>query len=449
VRYVSVVALSVTAAGALSFAAAVPAEAASPAKISNVEAVAGPGVGEITINFKSTNANTSGYRVKTGLSSFKATKSGRNAQVFSFSGHRNSITLSADQVAAAGAAPATANHLYFRLSAMNGSTARAYPKLQAGTPRPVAPKASGTVVRVASFNVRTARATGDARNWLTRAVDVANDINDNTAGIVALQELGPGRADGKTGSLDGTMRQTDSLVRALSSIGADQYKLVRTTPYNAPGTDHATQGARLLYDSSRYSVVSKCAETTGKSNWNGSCSFDLPVLDSEGPGARRSAAYAEFADKRTGKHFFVFSAHMDQRHGKTAATEAKYEELRRESAAKINSVVESVNTENEDVIVAGDFNSWQSKIVGNAPHDYLIDRGYYDTAAAMTTDRLQYPTVNHFDTVLAPGGLGYGVRIDVILVKGTQGSRSFTNVVDPTDSTRASDHNMVISELVL
>jgi endonuclease/exonuclease/phosphatase family metal-dependent hydrolase len=332
---------------------------------------------------------------------------------------------------------------------MNGSKARAYPHLEAATPRPAPPKSSGTVVRVASFNVRTARATADSRNWLTRAIDVAKDIDDNAAGIVALQELGPGRADGKTGSLDGTMRQTESLVRALSSIGASRYQLVRETAYNAPGTDHATQGARLLYDSSRYSVVSKCPETTGKSNWNGSCSFDLPVLDSEGPGARRSAAYAEFKDKHTGKQFFVFSVHMDQRHGKTAASEAKYEELRRESAAKINSVVSSVNTDDEEVIVAGDFNSWQTKIVGNAPHDYLIDKGYYDTAAALTTNRLEFPTVNHFKSVLAPGGHGYGVRIDMILVLGTEGARSFTNVVDAVDSSRASDHNMIVSELVL
>ena len=448
-RSTSLLALSLSAAGALTLVAAVPASAATPAKITDVQAAAGPGVGEITIKFSSSNANTTGYQVKTGLTSFSSSESGRNSHVFSFPGHRSSVTLSADQVAAAGAAPATANHLYLRLSAVNGQATRAWPRLEAASPKPVAPKTSGTELRIASFNVRTARATDDARPWLVRVPDVAREIDDHDPGIVALQELGPGRADGETGSTNGTPRQTDSLLTALAKIGASRYELVRTTPYNAPGTPHATQGARILYDTTRYSLLSDCPEKTGKKSWNGSCSFDLPVLDSEGAKARRSAAYAEFADKSTGKRFFVVSTHMDQRHGTTAAKEAKYEQLRRDSAAKINSVMESVNPKDEEVIVAGDFNSYQVKVVGNAPHDYLVDRGYYDTAAAQTTTNLEYPTVNHFDPVLKQGGRGYGARIDVILVKGTQGARSFEIVVKPVDSARASDHNMVVSEIVL
>ena len=53
-----------------------------------------------------------------------------------------------------------------------------------------------TSVRIASFNVRTARADrGTSRHWLKRAGSVAREIKSRNPGIVLIQELGPGRAD--------------------------------------------------------------------------------------------------------------------------------------------------------------------------------------------------------------------------------------------------------------
>ena len=81
-----------------------------------------------------------------------------------------------------------------------------------------------------------------------------------------LQELGPGRADGQTGSLNGTPRQTESLVTTLGRLGGSRYKLVRTTAYVKPGTEHGTQGTRILYDTTRYQLLSRCPETTDGSS---------------------------------------------------------------------------------------------------------------------------------------------------------------------------------------
>ena len=53
----------------------------------------------------------------------------------------------------------------------------------------------------------------------------------------------------------GATRQTESLLKALKSNGAGKYKLVRTTAYVRAGTEHGTQGARILYDSTRYTLV--------------------------------------------------------------------------------------------------------------------------------------------------------------------------------------------------
>jgi hypothetical protein len=93
-----------------------------------------------------------------------------------------------------------------------------------------AAKAKAKVVRVATFNVRTARATQDKRKWLQRAPDVAREILSRKPGVVALQELGPGRADGKKGTLKGKTRQTTSLTNTLRRLGGGRYKLVRHTP---------------------------------------------------------------------------------------------------------------------------------------------------------------------------------------------------------------------------
>ena len=260
-------------------------------------------------------------------------------------------------MASAGAAPATGNHLYFRLTAVNtagaGTAYRAYPKLQAGVPRPVSPKSSGTVVRVGTFNVRTAKATGDSRTWLRRATDVAREISSHNPGVVALQELGPGRADGKNGTTTGTIRQTVSLQKALNGVGAGRYHLVRTTPYVKAGSKHGTQGARILYDTSKFRLLSNCPDTTGKSSYSTSCSVELPLRGGDSQGLRRSAAFAEFQNKSTGKRFFFASMHLDDRHSGNLNTEKKYNALRGAQAAAVYSRISHLNTRGEQVIVAG------------------------------------------------------------------------------------------------
>ena len=78
---------------------------------------------------------------------------------------------------------------------------------------------------------------------------MAREIASRSPGVLAVQELGPGRADGSTGTTTGHLRQTVSLERSLKRVvGDDRYQLVRTTSYYKPGTDHGTQGTRILYD---------------------------------------------------------------------------------------------------------------------------------------------------------------------------------------------------------
>jgi endonuclease/exonuclease/phosphatase family metal-dependent hydrolase len=429
----------------------------TPSAFVSVKATPGPKSGQVTLSWKQDGKNTNGYKFESALTIWSKTdpslsRTGRHHTTITIPDHRSSYTLSAAQVKAAGAAVETGNHLYFRLYAVNktkaGTKERAS-KFMAVMPKAVAPKASGSDLRVVSFNVRSAKATGDKRVWLERADDVAKSIVARNPGIAALQELGAGRADGKSGTTNGTARQTESLLSKLASVGGSKYRLVRTTPYAKPGTVEGTQGARILYDTTRYQLVSHCSDKTGSSNYSGSCTIKMPILSTDGESQRRRAAYAEFKNRRTGEKFFFVSVHLDNRQSANLTTGKKLNALRGAQVKTVTAAINKLNTHGEEVVVAGDMNSWQNNPAGNAPHDYLVTHGYYDTASALSMPNVKYPTVNHFDTVLAPNTQGFGARLDMILVKGAKGASTFANVTKPVDANRPSDHNMVYTDIAL
>ena len=437
------------------FLATAPADAAAtPSSITSVKATPGPGAGEVTFRWTTAGKNTSAFKIETGLTSFSKSSSsplptsGRNAKVFTVSKTQRSVTLTAAQLRSAGASVESANHVYFRFFAVNGSATRAYPYLQAVLPKPMAPKASGSPLRMASFNVRSSKISSGP-SWLSRATDVAREIRDQNPGIVAVQELGPGRADGRNLSTTGSVRQTTSLVNAMRSVGAPKYKLVRSTPFVKPGTTHGTQGARLLYDTTRYTVISNCPEKTGKYNYSPSCSLDLPRLSSDSRSTTRAASYARFQDRRTGLRMWVASVHLDHRHSSNLSKERTYEALRLRQIKAVQARLAKLNTTGDKVIIAGDINSWQNNKGGYAAHNYLVSAGYFDGAAAQVRVNTQYPTSNNFVTRLPASPNGFASRIDVVMVKGSKGAKRFHNVVKPIDSSRPSDHNLIVSDLVL
>jgi endonuclease/exonuclease/phosphatase family metal-dependent hydrolase len=429
---------------------------ATPASISSVTSKPGPNVGEITFTWVHNGSNTTGYVLRTALSSWSDTdpdmaKTGRQQRSWNISESLRTITFTEAQVTAAGAGVATGNHLYFRFAAVNkGSngetTTKNYPYLRAMLPKPRPASTVNGTIRVGSFNVRTARALQDARTWLQRAPDVATEIVKSNAGVVALQELGPGRADGQTGTTGGTPRQTDSLLTALDKVNGSKYDLVRTTPYVSSGVTSGTQGMRILYDNTRYILRSSCPDTTSGKAYSVSCSIVTPILASDTESERRRAAVAQFEDRATGLRFFFVSVHLDSRHSDTVATEIRYDALRKSQADTIAAAVNTLNRKNVPVIIAGDLNSWQNSRVNNSSHDSLIAQGYYDMSAAVTRTNFQYPTINHFDTTVKPSAQGVGTRLDMILVKGAKGSTRFDNVMEVTDSTRPSDHNLITAD---
>jgi endonuclease/exonuclease/phosphatase family metal-dependent hydrolase len=308
----------------------------------------------------------------------------------------------------------------------------------------VSEQPSSLRLRTGTFNVRTARADDD-RSWLERANDVAREIASRSPGVLALQELGPGRADGTKGTTTGHLRQTTSLERSLRSVvGDSRYQLVRTTPYVKPGTNHGTQGTRILYDTRKFKLLSNCPEKTGSSNYNPSCSMNMPIRSSDSESLRRSAAYAKFADRKTGTRFWVISVHLDDRHSSSLSTEKSYNALRGRQARAVYLKVNSLRKAGEEIIYAGDFNSWQTNRAGDAPHKYLVSQGFYDSVRAEDRINTKYPTVNHFDTTLA----AKSIRLDYVMIKGSKRVLRYENVMKRVDSTRPSDHNLVVSDVV-
>jgi endonuclease/exonuclease/phosphatase family metal-dependent hydrolase len=308
----------------------------------------------------------------------------------------------------------------------------------------VSEQPSSVTLRMGTFNVRTARAD-DGRSWLQRANDVAREIASRSPGVLAIQELGPGRADGTKGTTTGHLRQTTSLERSLRSVvGDSRYQLVRTTPYVKPGTNHGTQGTRILYDTRKFKLLSNCPEKTGSKNYNPSCSMNLPLRSSDSESLRRSAAYAKFADRKTGTRFWVISAHLDDRHSSSLSTEKSYNALRGSQARAVYLKVNSLRKAGEEIVYGGDFNSWQTNRAGDAPHKYLVGQGFYDTVSADTRINVKYPTINHFDTTLS----AKDIRLDYVLIKGSKKVLRYENVMKRVDSSRPSDHNLVVSDVV-
>ena len=101
------------------------------------------------------------------------------------------------------------------------------------------------------------------------------------------------------------------------------------------------------------------------------------------------------------------------------------------------------------ILFGGDINSWRTKAGSHAPFNYLTSQGFRDSTSAATRIDAKYPTVNHCKTTLKANAAGRQVALDVVMAKGAKSFSTYENVMKVTDSSRPSDHNMVVSDLVL
>ncbi|GAA1437212.1 hypothetical protein GCM10009616_38540 [Microlunatus lacustris] len=432
---------------------------AVPHQFSSVASKPGPKPGEISFSWVHDGVSTTGYVIETGLTTFSPVVGsgmalhGRGSKEFTFPSSARSVTLTAAQVASAGAPAASANHLKWRIRAVNrtsaGEAVKWYPSLQVTAVAPAVPAATGTALRVANFNVRTARASSDKQTWMQRVPAVAKSILEYRPDVAALQELGPGRADGQTGSTTGLPRQTDSLLTELARQGGSRYQLTQTTPYVPSGTTAGTQGMRILYDSSKYTMISPCSNTTDGRAYSAACAIVLPLRAGDAENHRRKSVWARFASKATGEKFYFVSVHLDSRSDANLTVDKTYDALRGEQAKTTIAALDKLNTTGDPVILGGDLNTWQNDTAGNTAHEVLVSAGYYDTAAATTQVKSRWTTMNGFKTTLADPGNTFQARLDAVLTQGITGAAYFENVFKNPDDLRPSDHNMVVADVRL
>jgi len=69
----------------------------------------------------------------------------------------------------------------------------------------------------------------------------------------------------------------------------------------------------------------------------------------------------------------------------------------------------------------------------------------HDAYGADTRINDKYPTINHYKTTLA----AKGVRLDYVMIKGSKQVLRYENVMKRVDSSRPSDHNLVVADVVL
>jgi len=415
--------------------------------------------GSVTFRWKKRNLRPSKYVLTIASSMFYPgseglARRGRHQRKIVIPGKRSSYTVSPKVAKKAGVRVGSGDTLYYRFVTKYPKKAKKRTQLSTGLhgtlTAPGKKPRKGAKVRVATYNVAsatvTAPETGVGRPWLNRVAKVAKIINDSGAGIVGLQELGPGnQIDGHLSMTRDPVRQTDSLVTKLNKdLERAPWRLVRAGAYTGPGVPQGTQGARILYDASRYELLTDCDDDVPAST---SCTISTPILPGETTMTNeRRAAYAEFRDRSTGTRFYVVSAHLDYRRGATAAQQRAYDLLRKKQAKRVVRFMQSINTDNRAVILTGDLNGWQNDVVsGNPAHDALLKAGYYDASATKKRKGDDLLTSTSWRTSIPRTSLAS--RLDYIMVRGVKGSLSYVNTMVASDAARASDHSLVMADL--
>lgn len=400
-----------------------------PSPITKLTAVPGPQPGQATFKWKSEGQRTDFFRLETALTPAPVGKQGRNFTTFKISKKASKVgggsykyTLTAAQANKAGAGLGTANYLHFRLAAVNETRTkkieRRFPSLEAVGIAGRAPTGSGANLRVGDWNVRLDETPGDTAQdqadhpWSKRSNLVADQIVDLQPGVVGLQAVLP--------------RMVPDLKQALPGY----YRLTREDAYdNSPGQ------ARILYDDRRFETVHDCTTSNGPN-----CKLTL-----EGGNV---IPVAKLRDKATLEELWVVTAHLTVGKDNEGLRERQIEEV--VTWAKDQRAAEP----GVPVIFTGDINTQQRSKEGHLPHRALIRGGFYDSAAAVNQVRLNYSSVNHFATPERPDPIGFGPRLDVIMMLGMTGASRFEIVLsDGGSSTRGtdypSDHNFVYADLKL
>ncbi|KQW47318.1 hypothetical protein ASC77_12650 [Nocardioides sp. Root1257] len=286
-------------------------------------------------------------------------------------------------------------------------------------PTPVVPPATGSTIKMATFNTRIWRAADrkDKKtliSWNVRRKKIVATIKATAPGVVLLQESS-GAAKLRVA---GKLWQFQDIANRLPK----KYKLsVQGLYTNARGLAIGSQGSRIIVDTSRYSVVK-----TG---------YVQPPAFS--PTQTRFMPWALLRVRATGEEFYVASAHLQSGADKPGQT--RLYDMRQKQTDYINAQLALLAASGRGVYLGGDFNSTSNTKPDNNVHRTLVADGWYDGFATTTVSGAAYPTTNDFDFPVKPGPF----RRDYLMSLGApQGSYGYTNHFYNSGTKFASDHFM-------
>jgi len=252
-------------------------------------------------------------------------------------------------------------------------------------------------IRLATYNIKYDDTRDTVNNWSRRKAEVAGLINYHQFEVFGVQE-----------ALHHQLQQLKEPLPDFNYVGVGRDDGKQKGEYSA-----------LFYNSRQYSVeqsgtfwLSKTPQSPSK-NWDAA----LP----------RICTWAQLEHKASRSKFYVFNTHFDHRGVKA-----------REESAKVimNKITEL--TQNEPVILMGDFNF----ISTDAPYA-VITKKLSDTY--LNSETVPYgpeATFNAFQFHKLPE-----VRIDYIFTKGAIKTMSYATLSDSKNMLYPSDHFPVIVEL--
>lgn len=262
-----------------------------------------------------------------------------------------------------GLKPSTTYYLKVRVVSAKGAELSAYsPKVKITTKAKTVVTGSAPL-RVGSYNVRCSSCSGggsESGTWSERRGAVVSTIKDEDLDVLGVQEASQARLTDTSENLS----QFDDLAQRLGSpwklTNAKRYNCVKDTSqtncsYQNQGASH---GTRLLYNSSRVSVVD-----------SGSTLLPGPTSDP------RYVAWAVFEQRSSGRKVLVANTHL-------APDSSKYA-LRQQQAAKALATMRANNSNDLPMIAIGDWNSGRWDKPSNTPKNVYLAGGLVDPLGAV------------------------------------------------------------------